>query len=55
MGMEVHNSETLKIMLKSCIKGNNSTMEQKIRKILDSRDVSYEEPDPVFGWPSSSD
>ncbi len=54
MGMESHSDETLKVMLESCIKGKNFVMEQDIRKVLDSRSVSYEEPGLEFGWPSSS-
>ncbi|MBL7155487.1 MAG: hypothetical protein ISS88_03250 [Candidatus Portnoybacteria bacterium] len=54
MRMEIHSSETLKGMLKSCIKGGNSEMEQEIKSVLDSKGVPYEEPDLEFGWPSSS-
>jgi len=54
MGIEAHNSKILRGMLKSCIKGKNSTMEREIKKVLDSRNDPYEEPDLEFGWPSSS-
>jgi len=54
MGMETHSDEILKGMLESCIKGNNFVMKEEIKKILDLRDVPYDEPDLVFGWLSSS-